>query len=427
MFIRQSVLLLLFLACAITPGWSKSLVVCQMRYGTGDAKEIAARMGGKVIDYIHGSGMYLMEMSSLPTGPIPAEVRYWEVNQDTALAPFRRAILSVSPETSEDWYRDQPAMKLVRLPHALSKSTGRSIVVASIDSAVDYSHPALRGRLTIGYDFVASRPYNVPATGSLNQSSSSFLDQASSSFLDQSSSAFLDEASAAFLDYSTASFLDTVSPANGHGTMVAGIIAGMAPESMIMPLRAFDDNGEADVFTIAKAIDFAVHNGASVINMSFGLHEDSYTLREAIEEALEAGVVIVASAGNNNTSVPQYPAAYPGVISVAATDLFDRKAPFSNYGPQVAVSAPGVNIISSYGAGYYSIASGTSFSAPMVAAETALVLSMGILPKNAVLSTVRKIDALNPQYNRQLGTGRIDIDRALVPQSLFRWEHGQQQ
>jgi subtilisin family serine protease len=409
---RRSILLALFVFLA-TPAWSQSLWICQMKYGNGaDPKEVAARMGGTVVDSMSG-GIYLMEMSSLPTGPIPEEVRYLEVDKGTAIAPFRRAVMSIGSRTPEDWYRNQPAMKQIHLARAQARSRGRRVVIATIDSGVDYSHPALRSVLTSGYDFVAGRPYRfaAPAAGSLDESTTSFLDQSSTSFLDEWSAAFLDESSASFLDQSSATFLDATNPAHGHGTMVAGIIAGMAPESMIMPLRVFDDQGQADVFTIAKAIDYAVRNGASVINMSFGLHEPSPTLEEAIEWALEAGVVLIASAGNNDTAAPQYPAAYPGVIAVAATDLSDRKAPFSNYGPQVAVSAPGVNIISSYFAEYYSIASGTSFSAPIVAGEAALILSMGLDPREIIPATVRGIDTLNPQYSLQLGTGRIDFSR----------------
>jgi subtilisin family serine protease len=305
------------------------------------------------------------------------------------------------------------------------------VIVATIDSGADYSHPALRRVLTGGYDFVADRPYQFASAAALNESSTSFLDESSTAFLDDWSTAFLDDWSTAFLDQSAATFLDAANAGRTHGTMVAGIIAAMAPEAMIMPLRVFDEKGEADVFTIAKAVSYAVHNGASVINMSFGLHEHSFTLAEAIEYALEKGVIVVASAGNNATATPQYPAAYPGVIAVASTDMLDRKAEFSNYGPHVAVSAPGVNIISSYSADYYSIASGTSFSAPMVAGEAALLLSLGLKPGEVIPSSVKNIDRLNPPYSHQLGAGRIDVQRALsaddeaeLPKIRTRMRHG---
>src|SRR5205814_9251358 len=122
--------------------------------------------------------------------------------------------------------------------------------------------------------------------------------------------------------------------------------------AMIMPLRVFDDQGGADVFTITKAIYWAVQHGAQVINMSFGTTEYSKTLQNAVKFADDAKVVMVASAGNNNTNAPQYPAALYNVFSIAATTLADKKASFSNYGSTVFMDAPGVNIISSYPGGY---------------------------------------------------------------------------
>jgi subtilisin family serine protease len=128
-------------------------------------------------------------------------------------------------------------------------------------------------------------------------------------------------------------------------------------------------------------------------------------------------VVLVASAGNNNTSSPQYPAAYSGVITTAATDIFDKKASFSNFGSNVYVSAPGVNIFSSYPGGYYSMVSGTSYSAPIIAATAALIRSQqttGIALDIAAGAV--NIDSKNPAYARQLGYGRIDVLRAVQAQ-----------
>jgi subtilisin family serine protease len=185
---------------------------------------------------------------------------------------------------------------------------------------------------------------------------------------------------------------------------------------MIMPLRAFDDNGSADLFILAKAIRYAVNNGSQVINMSFGTLEKSKALQNSIDYARGKGVTLVASAGNSNTSSPQYPAAFAGVLSVAATDLFDRKASFSNYGRAVFAAAPGVNIISTFPNGYYAVVSGTSFSAPELAATAALVRSLrsyGV--SNAIGNAAVDIDSRNPSYRDQLGYGRIDVLNAVRP------------
>src|SRR5262249_47392861 len=148
----------------------------------------------------------------------------------------------------------------------------------------------------------------------LNQSSASFLDQSSASFLDQSSASFLDQQTAAFLTQSSASFLDGTplvgaigasNPAYGHRTLCAGLIAAVAPRDMIMPLRAFDENGQADIFTISKAIRYAVKNGADVINMSFGISTNSKSVQESVALAIAANVVVTGSAGNMNSQTPQ--------------------------------------------------------------------------------------------------------------------------
>jgi subtilisin family serine protease len=290
-------------------------------------------------------------------------------------------------------------------------SKGRLVSIADINSLVDYSHPALAGHLTGGMDFVASRP---KSSADLNQSSSSFLDdQSSSSFLDQSSSSFLDQSSSSFLDTDSLPFANN--PAYSHGTLCAGIIAAVAPESMIMPVRAFDDKGGSDLFVLAKAIRWAAANGAEVINMSFGTMTNSKAIKSSVDFAVNKGVILVASAGNNNTWTPQYPAAYSGVITVAATDLNDIKGSFSNYGSAIEVDAPGVNIIAPYPGYLYGMVSGTSFAAPIVAGEAALLRSIKSAgpSRTTINSGTVNIDAKNPAYAGKLGYGRVDLLKAL--------------
>jgi thermitase len=215
-------------------------------------------------------------------------------------------------------------------------------------------------------------------------------------------------------DQSSMFALDENSGSKSHGTFVAGILAAVAPRATIMPLRAFDDAGNTDLFTIAKAIRYARQNGATVIDMSFGTLTDSKVIKEAIDYAKAGNVVLVASAGNNNTSAKQYPAAYSGVIAVAATDLLDRKASFSNYGSYVFADAPGVNMLSALPDGKYGVASGTSFSAPIVAGMAALIRSRqssGI--STAISSNTIDIDWRNPGYADKLGYGRVDLKGAV--------------
>ena len=397
-----------------------------------DIRSIAAALGGTVLDSM-GGNVYLLSLSSIPTS-YPAGVKYIEPDTVQLSPGGHGAVFSVSPTTAADFYRNQPAMQRINLQKASPRATGRSIVIADINAMVDVRHPALVGHLTAGAEFlqgtcVSRSTLNQSAGGFLDQSAGGFLDQSAGGFLDQSAGGFLDqsaggfldqymtflnESTASFLDPLTASSLDRMSPAHGHGTVVAGILAVMAPDAMIMPLRAFDDKGCGTTYNIAKAVKYAVSHGAQVINMSFGISGQTQTLKKTIGEAVNAGVTVVASAGNGNTAVPQYPAAYPGVLGVAATNLTDVKASFSNYGSTIFVSAPGSNIVSAYPGGYYAELSGTSFSAPMVAAEAALLRSLKTSGwKDSIAAGVDNIDALNPAYIGQLGTGRINLLKAL--------------
>ena len=418
-------LITLLVVTGLTPAVSaQSYSVIVETTPNADIRSIAAALGGTVLDSM-GGNVYLLSLSSIPIS-YPAGVKYIEPDTVQLSPGGHGAVFSVSPTTAANFYRNQPAMKRVNLQSALPRATGRSIVIADINAMVDVRHPALVGHLTAGAEFLqgtcgSRSSLNQSAGGFLDQSAGGFLDQSAGGFLDQSAGGFLDqyttflsESTASFLDPLTASSLDRMSPAHGHGTMVAGILAVMAPDAMIMPLRAFDDNGCGTTYNIAKAVKYAVSHGAQVINMSFGISGQTQTLKKTIEEAVNAGVTVVASAGNGNTSAPQYPAGYPGVLGVAATNLKDVKASFSNYGSTIFVSAPGSNIISAYPGGYYAELSGTSFSAPMVAAEAALLQSLKTSGwKNSIAAGVDNIDAVNPAYTGQLGTGRINLLKAL--------------
>ncbi len=181
----------------------------------------------------------------------------------------------------------------------------------------------------------------------------------------------------------------------GHGTHVAGIIsavtnnsqgvAGVCPNCQLMIGRVLDDNGSGPTSNIATGVTWAADNGAKVINISAGDTVFVQALADAITYAWNKGVVITAAAGNSNTTQKFYPAAYPNVIAVAATDNNDTKASFSNYGSWVLVAAPGSNIFSTLPDHTYNMQkmstlnlnydylSGTSMASPFVAGAAALV------------------------------------------------------
>jgi len=206
----------------------------------------------------------------------------------------------------------------------------------------------------------------------------------------------------------------------GHGTFIAGLVALLAPECRIMSVRAFPADGVSDAFTVAAAVKYAADHGADVINLSLGSSESSELLQNAIVDAQARGITIVAAVGNNNDeSTPQFPSSLPEVMAVAAIELSGQKASFSNFGSHVDVCAPGVRLVSSFPGhreGDYARWSGTSFAAPFVAAEAALVRSADPRQpdvKKVIAETAVNIDEFNSGLAGKLGKGRIDPLRAL--------------
>ena len=406
-----SLTLTLILASSISASAQSLPLIIQIA-PTANITTIVTALGGTLVDSIPGANTFLLNVPAVPAPQVASllGIQWAELNNGVSIPNFALlAQVTVPGTVAPDWYKYQPSWQLIEAQNALAYSTGSGVVVADINSQVDNSHPALTGHLTSGYDFVATKPSGYVA---INQSDTSFVDQSDTSFVDQSDTSFVDQYGGVLSKVG----LNTVNPAYSHGTLCAGVIAAIAPGAMIMPLRTFDNNGQADLFVLAKAIRWAVEHGAQVINMSFGTLTNSHAIVSAINYAGNSNVVLVASAGNNNTSNPQYPAAYTGVLGSAATTLSDQKASFSNYGSQVFVDAPGVDIISAYPGGNYSIVSGTSFSAPAVAATAALVRSLqwtGVA--NAIAGGAVNINSANPNYVNQLGYGRIDVLHAVKP------------
>lgn len=223
--------------------------------------------------------------------------------------------------------------------------------------------------------------------------------------------------------------------ADGHGTHVAGTAAGVdntggvigvAPRCRIMPLRVNLTAGMNQ--NRADAISYVATQAANhperryVINCSWKMNGDHAGVHNAIINAVNNNVVVVYAAGNANADIdvtPQYPAVYPEVIAVAATDQSDIRATFSNYGTKVDVAAPGVNIYSSVPDDAYAFSDGTSMASPHVAGLAGLIWSRnGTLTNQQVRQVVENncdnIDAKNPGFAGKLGKGRINAYRSLL-------------
>ncbi|WP_405070825.1 S8 family serine peptidase [Kribbella sp. NBC_01510] len=266
---------------------------------------------------------------------------------------------------------DQAAyLNTVRMPQAwdLSKTTG-SQIVAVLDTGVDAGHPDLVGHLVTGYN--ATSPNRGP----------------------------IDD--------------------NGHGTMTLGIIAAAANNGegiagvgwnvKAMPVKVLASDGSGYDVDIAEGIDWAVAHGAKVINMSLGGPGDNPILHQAVSDAVNAGVTVVAAAGNDGSGDLQYPASYTEAIAVAATDANGALTDFSSFGDWVDIAAPGWDILSTgprslTAAGHlpYWYCTGTSCSAPIVAGVAALVKNK--YPSLGPYDIAQRLEALS----RDAGPRGID-------------------
>jgi subtilisin family serine protease len=296
-------------------------------------------------------------------------------------------------------YAQQPAVQLIHLDQAQTISTGAGTRIAFIDTGVDPSHPALQPWLDPGIDVIAD------GTGSefdgLSQGMIDMLDQGMIDVLDP------DQVN---------SPVQTAPTYFGHGTMVAGLIHLAAPNARLVPIKAFDAYGNTTNFAVINAIYQAINAGVDVLNMSFTSVQSSQILRAAINAAKGSGIAMVAAVGNDGADESLYPAAYPTVIGVAATDLNDHLTGFSNYGSAVTVTAPGAYLVSTFPGGRYAMVWGTSFSTPLVSGTIALVTSVrshGLSNSQMVVNFADPIDNLNPLFQKMLGTGRIDAFSAL--------------
>lgn len=251
-------------------------------------------------------------------------------------------------------------------------TSGDDVLVAVIDSKIDTKHPDLTGVVADEYDVVGS-----PAI------------------------------------------------AHSHGTAMAGAIAarskltGVAPKVKLLAVRAFSGSGESaesTTFNILKSVDWAASKNARIINMSFAGPPDDL-LREMLAKANARGIVLIAAVGNAGPrSPPLYPAADAGVIGVTATDVDDKLMPQANRGPQVAVAAPGVEILAVAPDGKYQVTSGTSIAAAHASGVAALLLASkpNLTPAQVRASLTRAATRI-PGKRNEIGAGVVDALAVINP------------
>ncbi|MDH2885327.1 S8 family peptidase [Bacillus cytotoxicus] len=209
---------------------------------------------------------------------------------------------------------------------------------------------------------------------------------------------------------------------NGHGTHCAGIagaitnnnigIAGVAPQSSLYAVRVLDNQGSGTLDAVAKGIRESADAGAKVISLSLGATNGGTALQQAVQYAWNKGAVIVAAAGNDGNTRPNYPAYYSEVIAVASTDQNDQKSYFSNYGSWVDVAAPGSSIYSTYKGSTYRSLSGTSMATPHVAGVAGLLANQGytnVQIRQIMETTADKVPGTGTYWKN----GRVNANKAV--------------
>jgi hypothetical protein len=208
----------------------------------------------------------------------------------------------------------------------------------------------------------------------------------------------------------------TPDDAAGHGTMIAGIIDQIAPQTRFLIARVADSDGTASAWTVIKGLAFAVVNGAEVANISLGSVEGIPALNDVLDWCEDRNLLVVSGSGNGNVDRALYPARISKVICVTGLDPQNIKADFSNWDGAARSAAPATGIVSQWWDGQWGIWSGTSFSAPMVAAAVADCLRRQQISvpvdqiRDLVEESGRSLDELNPDYRGELGT-LLDIQR----------------
>lgn len=213
---------------------------------------------------------------------------------------------------------------------------------------------------------------------------------------------------------------------NGHGTHVAGTIAGLnnaigvvgvAPQAQLLAVKVLSRTGSGWLSDIIEGLDWCANNGGKVANLSLGSSSDSQSFHDAVTAAVNAGVTVVAAAGNSGpcANCVGYPARYPEAIAVAAANSSDQAASFSSQGPEVDVIAPGKDVRSTYKGGVYAVMSGTSMATPHVSAAAALKLAQNSALTPAALADALKTNAdlLTGLTAEQQGSGMINCQRLL--------------
>jgi len=332
--------------------------------------------GGKLVNTVSAKGEVIAVVADLPLDLVPSFVKDVQAsNLARYIEPNMKYQTQLVP--NDPYWNLQWGPQKIEADYAWNTTIGDpSVLVAVIDTGIDWDHPDLAANyVALGYDWV-------------NNDTDPMDD-------------------------------------HGHGTHVAGIIAAVLDNSIgiaglaqvsIMAEKSIDQYGWGYEDDLANAIIHAVDQGADILSNSWGEYGESSLIYEAVKYAYNAGVLVVAAAGNEAWDVKLYPAAYDEVVAVTATDEFDNPAGFTNFGDWVELAAPGVNIFSTVWDNSYISKSGTSMSTPHVSGVAALIWSQfPNVSRDWVRLWLRYTadDLGDPGFDSYHGYGRINARKAV--------------
>ena len=317
---------------------------------------------------------------------------------------------------SDPRWHNQWAPAKIGAPAAWEMATGSpEIIISVLDSGVKLDHPDLAAQIWTNHG-------EIPTNGLDDDQNGKVDDVHGWHFYHQCSNSTCLPCED-----------DDLTDDNGHGTHVAGIataetdneigIAGISWGAQLMPIKVLDEYGDGWYSDIIAGIVYATDNGGDIINLSLGGEDSSQALQDAVSYSHANGVLLVAATGNSGGAV-LYPAACDHVLAVGATDVNDLRPGFSNHGPEIDVTAPGVSIYSTWPRldGYW-YKSGTSMAAPHVAGLAALIWSVRPEASNDYVAwaiTHTALDLGTADWDEFYGWGRIDAYQALLGLGRFR-------
>jgi len=374
-----------------------------------------ARRQSRPVQLPELSRTYVLELGQISADATARALQRLKTDPDVEFAePAHSFSSKLTPNdpflaTSGTWgepYADLWGLFSINAPAAWDTATGDGVVVAVVDTGLDYNHPD-----------IAANVWTNPG-------------EVDSNFTDDDGNGFVDDVRG----WNFAFGNNDVTDHNGHGTHVAGTIAatgdngigviGVAWHSRVMPVKGLDDGGFGFDFELAPAIEYAAANGADVINASWEGQDSSQSIEEAIQFATGLGAVFVAAAGNESQdAMNSFPASSPEAITVAASDPFGNLAFFSNFGSKIDTTAPGVDILSLQASGGfvgspvsdgYTRLDGTSMAAPHVSGVAALALSENpAYSPEQVRQIIRSSNTANP-FDSRFGYGSLNAAAAVA-------------